>query len=134
MINIKDWQSALAEAKTDEEVGISLGFLGGDDTLHVYAIAIPPSQSVNAHYHPEGVEIYQILEGKGKIKSGYPRADQTVDWLEAKVVKAGDFLTIPAGTVHQLQNDSGERLILIVTCSPSNLQDNRVVTRKEGDQ
>lgn len=119
-----------AMAIPDKAVGISLAPLAGKDLFTSYVTEIPPGVSVAAHYHPEGIEIYQILSGKGLMKTGSVVADQSVKWDQCAEVTSGDFLTIHPDTVHQLENNSPERLTLIVTCSPTNLNYNRIVTQK----
>jgi mannose-6-phosphate isomerase-like protein (cupin superfamily) len=126
-LNISNWEHELINAVPDPKVGISLSYLAGNEQFTTYAIEFKPGSHVAAHYHPEGIEIYQILSGKGVMKTGSVNADHTIKWDQTAEVQRGDFFTVDAGVVHTLENNSSERLILIVTCSPSHLGHNRVV-------
>lgn len=130
-LKVSHWAHKLSNASPDKAVGISLAPLAGDDSFTSYVTEIPEGAYVAAHYHPEGSEIYQILSGKGLMKTGSVAADQSVKWDQCAEVTSGDFFTIHPGTVHQLENNSSERLILIVTCSPTNLSYNRIVTEQK---
>jgi len=127
-LQISNWSRELTHAVPDPEVGISLAFLAGNDQFTSYAVELKSGSHVSAHYHPEGIEIYQILSGAGVIKTGSITADETIKWNQPVEVQSGDFFTIHPGIVHRLENNFSERLILIVTCSPSNLRNNRIVT------
>lgn len=130
-LKVSHWTHELSNAIPDKAVGISLAPLAGNDLFTSYVTEIPAGACVAAHYHPKGIEIYQILSGKGLIKIGSIAADQSVRWDQCREVTSGDFITIQPGSVHQLENNSSERLILIVTCSPTNLSYNRIVTEQK---
>ncbi|MBY0271799.1 MAG: cupin domain-containing protein [Alphaproteobacteria bacterium] len=130
-LKVSHWAHELSNAIPDKAVGISLAPLAGDDLFTSYVAEIPVGACVAAHYHPKGIEIYQILAGKGLMKIGSVTADQPVRWDQCREVTSGDFFTIHPGIVHQLENNSLERLILIVTCSPTNLSYNRIVTEQK---
>jgi quercetin dioxygenase-like cupin family protein len=127
-LKIFNWEHELSSAIPDKAVGISLAYLAGNDLFTSYVTEISPGSSVAAHYHPEGIEIYQILFGKGIMKTGSVLPDASVNWNQPAEVQSGDFFTIHPEVVHQLENNSSEKLILIVTCSPTNLSHNRIVT------
>lgn len=130
-LKVSNWEHELCNAIPDKAVGISLAPLAGNDVFASYVTEIPSGACVAAHYHPEGIEIYQILSGKGFMKTGSVSADSTINWNQDLEVKNGDFFTIHPGVLHQLENNSSERLILIVTCSPTNLRHNRIVTEQK---
>jgi len=127
-LKISNWEHELINAIPDKAVGISLSSLAGNDLFTSYVAEIALGSCVGAHYHPVGIEIYQILSGRGLMKTGSVLADKSIRWNQCVEVKKGDFFTIHPGVVHQLENNYSERLILIVTCSPTNLRHNRVVT------
>jgi mannose-6-phosphate isomerase-like protein (cupin superfamily) len=129
-LKITNWEHELTHAIYDGAVGISLASLAGNGLFTSYVTEILPHSFIAAHYHPEGIEIYQILTGNGVMKTGIVLRDTTIKWNQPAEVQSGDFFTIHPGTVHRLENNSSENLILIVTCSPSNLTDNRVVVEK----
>ena len=130
ILKVLNWEHELAHAIPDKAVGISLASLAGNELFTSYVTEILPHSFVAAHYHPEGIEIYQILSGHGVMETGVVSSNGAVKWNPSKEVRSGDFFTIYAGMVHRLENNSSEKLILIVTCSPSNLTYNRVVTEK----
>lgn len=127
-LKVSNWEQELLNAIPDPAVGISLAQLAGNNQFTTYVAEIPSGSCVAAHYHPEGVEIYQILSGKGTMKTGSILPDESMQWNQPVEVKSGDFFTIHPEVVHQLENNSSEKLILIVTCSPTNLSYNRIVT------
>lgn len=132
-LKVSHWAHELSKAIPDKAVGISLAPLAGNDLFTTYVTELRAGACVAAHYHPEGVEIYQILAGKGLMKTGSVASDHSVKWDQCTEVKSGDFFTIHPGTVHKLENNSSERLILIVTCSPTNLSYNRIVTEQKAE-
>lgn len=127
-LKVCNWIHELDNAILDPSVGISLAPLAGNDLFTSYVTEILPGAHVAAHYHPEGIEIYQILSGRGFMKTGSVSTDKSISWNQGIEVGSGDFFTIYPGVVHRLENNSPEKLILIVTCSPSNLGFNRIVT------
>ncbi len=129
-LKISNWQDELKNAVPDKAVGISLASLAGNELFTSYVTEILPHSFVAAHYHPEGVEIYQILSGRGMMKTGSVFSNNIIKWEQPTIVQSGDFFTILPEMVHRLENNSSEKLILIVTCSPSNLTYNRVVVEK----
>jgi quercetin dioxygenase-like cupin family protein len=60
------------------------------------------------------------------MKTGSLAPSNDILWNPNIEVKSGDFFTIEPGVVHELENNSSNSLILIVTCSPSHLEWNRV--------
>lgn len=126
VLKVSNWVNEINNAIPDPAVGISLASLAGGDMFTSYVSEIPPGRCVAAHYHPQGIEIYQILEGRGLMKTGSLASDQSIQWEQSLEVKKGDFFTIYPGMIHQLENNSSDPLILIVTCSPTNLVYNRV--------
>jgi mannose-6-phosphate isomerase-like protein (cupin superfamily) len=126
-LKISNWVEELCRALPDEAVGISLAPLAGNDQFTSYVVDLKPGSHVTPHYHPEGIEVYQILSGKGLMKTGIVIPDKGTLWDQMVEVKTGDFFTIDPGVVHELENNSLDRLILIVTCSPIHLEQNRVV-------
>ena len=129
-LKVSNWRHELAHAVPDKAVGISLASLAGNDRFTSYVTEMPPHSFVAAHYHPEGIEIYQILSGQGVMKTGVALPDSAIKWNQPTEVQDGDFFTIHPGMVHRLENNSPKNLILIVTCSPSNLENNRIVVER----
>ncbi len=74
----------------------------------------PHSTGPGAHLHEANDEIFYVLEGTAMILVG----DQ---WLEAP---KGSFLRIPAGTIHDFENRSGERAGLLNFFIPGGFEHN----------
>ncbi|WP_366921808.1 cupin domain-containing protein [Metallumcola ferriviriculae] len=122
--NIKD---ALLVAKRDEAVGIKIVRLTGNDTFAFYAAEIDGYKPVGAHYHTNGIEIYQIVEGQGEMYIGSPEADAHVAWRNPIVVTTGDCFTVKANQAHQLVNSRPERLIILFACPYSHISTDRII-------
>lgn len=60
-------QEALAQAKKDSSVGISIASLSKANEFSLFSTEIEEGHKVGCHYHKEGDEIYSILSGKGII-------------------------------------------------------------------
>ena len=123
-MEIKNIAIALDRAPLDEKAGIKLVKMTGNDELSVYAADISPNTSLNPHYHKVGIETYQILEGKGLMKVG-KLVNDYVDWEETFEAVTGDCFSIPAGTVHQIINQSDVNLRAIFSCPASHVGHDR---------
>ena len=130
-LKIENLNRELINAIPDPEVGISLAYLAGDDQFASYGIELKPGAFVAPHYHPAGIEIYQILSGKGLMNTGLVGSEKSIAWDQPVEVQGGDFFTIHPHVVHKLENNSTDSLILIATCSPTNLTHNRVVVKED---
>jgi len=64
-----------------------------------------PGAAVGRHTHP-GEEISYVLEGELTLE---------VDGQPARVVKAGEPIFIPAGTVHAARNAGGGKAVVFLT-------------------
>lgn len=112
-----------AQAEVDATAGISIAELLHGGGLGHYATRLPPGSKVNAHYHMQGQELYLILEGSGLMHLWEPGGHNRVFHR----VERGSIFSIPPGIVHQLENDSSDTLVLLFSCHPSHLDDDRVV-------
>ncbi len=65
---------------------------------------IDPGSSIGYHHHGENEEVYVVLEGQGVM---------TVNDQD-RTVKAGDVILNKPGWSHGLENDSDERLEILV--------------------
>jgi hypothetical protein len=64
-LKISNWAEELYHATLDEKVGISLSPLAGNTQFTSYVVDLKPGAHVTPHYHPEGIEVYQILSVRG---------------------------------------------------------------------
>lgn len=111
------------KAQTDHAAGISIAKLLGSHQLGHYATELPPGTKINPHYHRSGEELYLILQGSGLIHLWTPGEQART----SQRVRRGSVFSIPAGTVHQLENDSSEPLVLVFSCHPDHLGSDRVL-------
>lgn len=112
-----------SEAKADKAAGIHIAKLLDSHQLGHYATELPPGTKINPHYHRHGEELYLILRGSGSIHLWKPGEQART----SQRVQFGSVFTIPAGIVHQLENDSDESLVLVFSCHPDHLGDDRVL-------
>ena len=61
------------------------------------------------HFHRVSEEIYLFTGGSGRMRLGD----------EARRVRAGDCVVIPAGVVHKLWADEEQPLVLLCCCAPA---------------
>lgn len=54
----------------DEKTGISILRLTNDDEFSLYLAEIRKGTILPAHYHQNGIEVYQIINGEGEIEIG----------------------------------------------------------------
>ena len=67
MSSIINLNEALAKAKKDDKVGISIAPLSSGDDFCLFSAKIRKGHKVGCHYHTEGDEIYSVLSGEGII-------------------------------------------------------------------
>jgi mannose-6-phosphate isomerase-like protein (cupin superfamily) len=124
-MEIKNIYKELDRVTPDEKAGIKVDRLTGDDNVSVFVAEIAEQKWVKPHYHQKGVEIYQILEGNGRMKVGKAEGPDKVAWESEFPVEKGDCFSIPEKTVHQLVNTGTVRLCALFICSPSHLSTDR---------
>ncbi len=73
---------------------------------------LKPFSRLSAHYHREGLEIYQIIAGIGTMELGHIQDDRVV-WTESISVSDGDVFEVPPFVVHRLSNESSHSLRII---------------------
>ena len=131
-ISIENIYEKIKSAPLDPAVGIRVVPLVGDDAFTLFAAEIGPHKRVGAHFHGEGLEIYQIVEGRGDMHVGKPLGDGQTEWHATARVQKGDCFTVQAGEVHQLINDHDERLIALFGCPKSHLSTDRTMVQGFG--
>jgi mannose-6-phosphate isomerase-like protein (cupin superfamily) len=123
-MEIKNIYSLLSTVQIDKATGIKLVKMTGDPEISIYAAEISPNTELNPHYHKNGIETYQVLEGKGVMKVGDCHND-TFKWTEIFEVSTGDCYFIPANKVHQIINNSNEVLRTVFACPSDHLGTDR---------
>ena len=131
-ISIQNIYEKIKSAPLDPAVGIRVVPLVGDDSFTLFAAEIGPRKRVGAHFHATGLEIYQIVEGRGDMHVGKPIGEGQTAWHAAVAVQKGDCFTVQEGEVHQLINDHDERLIALFGCPKSHLSTDRTMVKGYG--
>jgi mannose-6-phosphate isomerase-like protein (cupin superfamily) len=119
-------------ARPDPAVGIRIVKVTGDDPMGLYVAELGPHGSVTAHYHRAGSEIYQIVQGEGKLHTGVPAPGDAVDWNTSVDVTSGDCFTVPEGQVHQLENTGSLPMIAIIVCPAAHIGHDRCIVAGAG--
>jgi len=118
----------LKKAKLDPKVSIKRICLWQDKRNSYHTAQI--SQQVNAHFHKNGNEIYQIIQGQGLIYFGKIKKDQSVQWEKPVKVKEGDVFNIKANVAHCLKNLKRQSLIITFFCPPQHLKNDRFIVNQ----
>jgi quercetin dioxygenase-like cupin family protein len=71
-------------------------------------LTFAPGDGFNFHYHPNQDEVLYLFEG------------QLEAWVleEKRILKAGDSMSLPAGTIHSCFNVTGEKAKMFVLLTP----------------
>lgn len=112
------------KAPPDPKTGIRLTRITGDENYSFFAAEIDPGTKLRPHYHRHGIELYQILEGTGIMKTG-KKTGTGLAWDEKFMVQKGDCFTIGEGMVHQIANHGPGRLVAAFVCPPAHVEDDR---------
>jgi len=112
------------KAPLDEKTGIRITRITGDENYSFYAAEIAPETKLRPHHHEHGIELYQILEGAGSMKTG-KKTGSGIAWDKEFTVGRGDCFTIAEGMVHQLANPGSEPLIAVFVCPPAHVDKDR---------
>jgi mannose-6-phosphate isomerase-like protein (cupin superfamily) len=119
----------LVTAQEDPAVGIRIVKVTGDDPMGLYVAELGVHCLVTAHYHKSGIEIYQIVQGEGRIHMGLPAGNDSVTWNTSADLKSGDCFTVPEGYVHQLENNGPEPMIACFVCPAAHIGHDRFIVR-----
>jgi uncharacterized cupin superfamily protein len=131
MERTKNVYNALETVQIDPDVGIGLGKLAGNDDFGIYCAELLPGVVVSPHYHEDGIETCQILEGEGVISTGRLDDNKKVVWTSTISLKKGDFITTYEREVHQLSNPSDKSLIVVFSAPTTHLGEDRIVIKEE---
>lgn len=122
----------LKTAPTDPAVGIRIVKVTGDDRTGLYVAELGPYCSVTAHYHRNGIEIYQIVRGEGTMHTGVFSTGNTVIWNRSVNLKGGDCFVVQEGQVHQLENTCRESIVACVVCPAAHTGNDRFIVKGAG--
>ena len=81
--------------------------LAGTEGIHLAIATIPPACPAGPHYHVNSESAIYVVRGRGRFLSGerLQNADET---------GPGDFIYVPANSVHQPINDSTSELMELI--------------------
>jgi len=113
----------------DPEVGIRIVKVTSDDQMGLCVAELGTHCSVTAHYHKNGSEIYQIVQGEGTIHTGLLSGNDTVSWNREVEVTSGDCFTIKEGEIHKLENTGSEPMIACLVCPAAHICQDRFIVR-----
>ena len=117
---VNNLRLALRAAQPDPVVGVSLVHMAGDASQSMYAASIPAGGVLKAHYHQQGDEFYQVIEGNGSMLLQAPQA-----CVQKLQIKTGDVFVVPAMMSHQLLNKGPEPLVMVFSCPQSHIGHDR---------
>jgi mannose-6-phosphate isomerase-like protein (cupin superfamily) len=126
-LKVNNFFELVKTARIDPAVGIRIVKVTGDNSVGLYVAELEPHRSVTAHYHLTGHEIYQIVQGEGKIHAGVPTTDDVVEWHTSVDVRSGDCFTVHEGEVHQLENTGSLPMIAIIVCPAAHIGHDRFI-------
>lgn len=123
----------IESSELDPEVGIRLGHLSGNKQFSLFGAEIGSQRVLSAHYHKYGEEIYLIIEGSGIMYLGEFDSSGNVEWEPPFEINKGDCFTVDAKKVHQLCNNTEQRLVAVFGCSQSHLSTDRIILKGHDD-
>ncbi len=102
--------------RTIAVVGDIYRFLAtGEETNGKYAMweaIVPPGSGPPPHVHSREEEAFYVLEGEITFHFSTERI----------LARAGDFATIPTGTLHSFKNESDQSAKMLITIAPAGLE------------
>jgi mannose-6-phosphate isomerase-like protein (cupin superfamily) len=122
MTEIIDWANALSDCKYDENVGIRIAKLTGDEKFSTFITIIDAGKHVNPHYHKHGIEHYHIIEGNGEITLKKANSDDIESIMS---VNAGQSFVVYENIIHKLTNTGNNRMVLMFSCPATHLETDR---------
>ena len=69
---------------------------------------LEPGQQQKAHAHQGSDKVYLVTQGRGRFRIGDEEA----------VLGPGEAVIAPSGDPHGIENDSGERLVVLTLMAP----------------
>jgi len=98
--------------------------LHGNANQSLAEATVPVGGTTLLHRHRQSEEIYYITAGSGMMRRGDDRFE----------VRPGDCITIPPGTLHNIQNSGDQPLTILCSCAPPYRHDDTVVVEQEGNE
>ena len=86
--------------------GVSKGLVGAE-AIHLAIATIPPGCSSSPHYHANCESAIYVSKGVGRFLTG-KHLETTLN------IEAGDFIYVPAESVHQPINDSATEIMELI--------------------
>ncbi|MBO9703632.1 MAG: cupin domain-containing protein [Sporocytophaga sp.] len=123
-MNISNIDNKLKDISKDDDLGVELALLTGDEKMSIFALELQKGEFIHAHYHKEDIETYFILNGEGVVFLGTKDQDGVI-WESEDKVHKGDCFTIYPHQVHKFKNLSSETLRIIATAPLSHSEEDR---------
>jgi len=106
------------DSNTDYEPPLTIGFGIDSDTVRYPPAAmgktvIPPGAKNQSHRHENSDACIHIISGRLRFLFGDPGTDRI-----SEVAQAGDFVHIPRGEAHGVENMSDTEEVHLVFCYP----------------
>jgi quercetin dioxygenase-like cupin family protein len=105
--------------------------IGTTDFRRILVWTIKKGQEIKAHFHPDGEDLWYIMQGKGIYYSNKEQLDQLegVDleptnengekiFKSPRYVVKGDMIVFPQGVNHAVKATSDESLVIISILTP----------------
>ena len=86
--------------------GVSQGLVGAEG-IHLAVANIPPGCASSPHHHVNCESAIYVSKGEGRFLTG-PNLTTSLE------IKAGDFIYVPQGSVHQPINDSSTEIMELI--------------------
>lgn len=86
-----------------------IGLTNDDTSMSVTLVEAAPGSQQALHAHPDSVQVYLVIAGRGRMIVGTEEAN----------VSYGDSVYIPADTTHAIRNVSDETLTYVSATSPA---------------
>ena len=106
VIKSKDLEVEISSGNMSRYAGVSKGLVGATG-IHLAIAKIPPKCSSSPHHHVNCESAIYVSKGKGRFLTG-PNLTTSLE------IKAGDFIYVPQGSVHQPINDSSTEIMELI--------------------
>lgn len=109
----------------DKIMNQKVAFVTGNEKMSLFIIEIGQNQSLHAHYHKEGIEIYYVLSGEAILTTGAIMANEEIINNITQSVTVGDAFSIKPFVVHQITNLKDDKLQILVIAPKNHGIDDR---------
>ena len=101
-----------ASAYSPDKSGAKRYKVAMDGTLAAFQYILDAGKKTRTSYDPTETLMVVVLEGNGQFQSAHFDEKQQLIWFQEAAIKTGDFLTIPANIVYQLEASAPLRYLM----------------------